>query len=156
MANTNMGTKFFISPTIAPSDLALSAFEDLEDWVEVGSIGNIGETGSQVNILNYDTMDTTVSQKAKGIINAGDPTVECAYVPADLGQIAMRTAAKTNFNYAFKIVHNDKVTPAGTGTTHYNRGLVAGPSTPNGAVEDFILNVFTLALNQEQITVPAT
>lgn len=156
MANTNMGTKFYISPVAVSNDLTLAAFEDIEDWVQVSKVGNIGETGSQVNILNYDTMDTTVSQKAKGIINAGDPTVECAYVPADLGQIAMRTAAKTNFNYAFKIVHNDKITPTGEGTTHYNRGLIAGPATPNGAVEDFILNIFTLALNQEQITVPAS
>lgn len=156
MANTNMGTKFYISATITPNDLALTDFEAIDDWVEVAKVGNIGETGSQVNILNYDTMDTTVTQKAKGIINAGDPTIECSYVPSDQGQLAMRAAAKTNFNYAFKIVHNDKLTPAGTGTTHYNRGLVAGPSTPNGGVEDFILNVFTLALNQEQLTVAAT
>jgi hypothetical protein len=68
----------------------------------------------------------------------------------------MRAAAKTNFNCAFKIVHNDKLTPAGIPVLYISIGLVAGPSTPNGGVEDFILNVFTLALNQEQLTVAAT
>jgi hypothetical protein len=55
----------YISATIAPNDLALTDFEAIDDWVEVVKVGNIGETGSQVNILNYDTMDTTVTQKQK-------------------------------------------------------------------------------------------
>lgn len=156
MANANIGLNFYISEIAAPTDLDLTGFEDIVDWLPVANVGNIGETGSQVNILSYPTMGSKVSLKSKGITNAGDPTLEVSYMSTDPGQIALRAAAQTRFNYAFKIEYDDKLTSSGTGTIEYNRGLVAGPVTPHGGVEDFILNIFTLALNQEQITVPAT
>jgi hypothetical protein len=50
--------------------------------------------------------------------------------------------------YAFKIERP-------SGEVEYLRGLVAGPNTPGGRNEDFVLNTYTLALNQAPITVPA-
>lgn len=41
------------------------------------------------------------------------------------------------------------------GSIEYLRGLVTGPNVPGGRNEDFILNTFTLALNQAPITVAA-
>lgn len=130
------------------SDLTQVAYEALT-WLEVKSVGSVGETGSNTNILSYDTWDTTVTQKAAGITNAGDPEIEVARIATDAGQIEVRRAAlaanRVN-NYAFKVLHLD-------GTVKYNRGLVLGPRHPNGRNEDFILEIFTLALNQEQIVV---
>lgn len=154
MAIANMGRKFFICTTPQEEDLSVAEFEALT-YVEVKYVGNIGETGTQENIISYDTMDTTVTQKQKGIANAGDPTIEVAYDPNDPGQAAMRDAAETRNNYAFKFEFDDAV-GAGTPTVKYNRGVVAGPAEPNGGPEDFLLNVFTLGLNQKQITVPAS
>lgn len=155
MATANMGRKFYICATPQPDDLIVSEFAALT-WVEVKYVGNIGETGTQENIISYDTMDTTVTQKQKGIANAGDPTVEVAYDADDDGQQAMRDAAETRMNYAFKFEFDDAPTLVGTPTIKYNRGIVAGPAEPNGGPEDFLLNVFTLGLNQKQITVPAS
>lgn len=155
--NTNAGKKVYICATAQQADLNATAFAALT-WVLISGVGNFGETGDKTNILNYDTWDTQVTQKAKGITNAGDPTLELARIPTDAGQMLLHTAAATNLNYAFKIVGNDlpDADPDSTPTIRYNRGLVSGPTNPNGKNEDFDLEVFSLGLNQKQITVNPT
>jgi hypothetical protein len=115
-------------------------------WVEVGAIGSVGETGTTTNILSYDTWNTTVTQKAKGISDAGSPTVEVARIATDLGQMLLREfgAVGNVNNYPFKIVRPN-------GEIIYNRGLVTGPTRPLGRNEDFDLEVFTLGLNQVEV-----
>lgn len=153
-ANTNSGGKLYISvdgsndPVASNSDLNQAAYEALT-WLQVSNVGNIGETGSNTNVATYDTWDSDVAKKAAGITNAGDPEIELARSPTDLGQIALRSAAalaNNANNYAFKIERLD-------GTIYYNRGLVLGPRHPNGRNEDFNLEIFTIACNQEEITV---
>ena len=153
--NTNAGKKLYICATPQNADLDADDFEALT-WVQVKGVGNHGESGTTTNILNYDTWDTTVTQKAKGVSDAGSPEIEVARLPTDAGQVAMRVAAKTNLNYAFKLEGNDKPTVNGTPTIIYTRGLVTGPRRPNGRVEDFDLEVFTLALNQTEVVVDPT
>jgi hypothetical protein len=152
--NTNAGKKLYICTTPQPDDLDQSDYEALT-WVQINGVGSHGEVGTSTNILTYDTWDTDVAQKAKGISNAGDPTIELARDPDDAGQIALRAAALTNFNYAFKIEGNDAPTSevGATPTIIYNRGLVTGPRRPMGRNEDFDLEVFTLGLNQREIVV---
>ena len=115
-ANSNAGSKLFVSADPQPADLTQAQYEALT-WVEVKLVGNHGETGSNTNILTYDTWDTDVIQKAKGITDAGSPAVECARVPTDPGQIILRAQALTNFNYAFRMDRNDPATVGGTPTT---------------------------------------
>lgn len=153
-ANTNAGGKLYMCTTPQPANLDAAGFAGLT-WIEIKGLGNLGETGSNTNIVTYDTWGDDVVQKGKGMTNAGDPTVEVAYSPTDAGQIALRAAADTKLNYAFKIENDDKpdTDPDSTGTIRYNRGLVTGTVNPNGRNEDFQLDVFTLALNQKQVRV---
>ncbi len=155
MANTQKDVKFFICTTPQPSDLDQAAFEALT-WVEVKSVGKVGETGLSTNIVTYDTLDTDVTQKGKGVSNAGDPDVEVARIYNDPGQVALRNAAKTNFNYAFKLERNDAPDATFTNRIEYNRGLVTGPKRPNGGVEDFDLEIFSLGLQQREVVVEPT
>lgn len=154
--NTNSGGKLYICTTPQPTDLDAAAFAALT-WVQVKGVGNHGETGVSTNILSYNTWDTDVVQKGKGVSDAGAPEIEVARLATDAGQVALRAAALTNYNYAFKIERNDKPNSnvGSKPTTIYNRGMVTGPSTPNGRNEDFDLEKFKLALNQRQITVEA-
>ncbi|GGF24329.1 hypothetical protein GCM10011321_14630 [Youhaiella tibetensis] len=152
MARTNKDRRAYICTTPQPNVLNQAAFEALA-WVEIGNVGAIGESGTQTNVVSYDELATDVTQKGKGISNAGDPTIECARNPTDPGQVALRAAAKTNFNYAFKFEDKDAPDADHTNSIYYNRGLVTGPTRPNGRNEDFILEVFTLALNQREIVV---
>jgi hypothetical protein len=163
MANTNAGRKLYIAtttvtgppsvttPTAFPDVLNLTAFEAITEWTEVKDVGSIGQTGVDTNIVSYDTLATEVTQKQKGISNAGDPEIECARNPTDAGQLAMRAAAATRYNYAFKIEDADAPQAGWSNTIYYNRGVVSGPFRPNGRNEDFILETFRLGLNQKEI-----
>ena len=153
MANTNQGCIVSICATPQDTDLDQAAYE-LLTFIEIGDVGNVGETGSTTNILNYDTWGTSVTQKAKGVTDAGNPTIEIARDVSDAGQDALRAAAATNRNHAFKIERNDTLGTANT--IIYNRGLVSGPTRPNGGVEDFDLEIFTLGFQQREIVVDAT
>ncbi len=150
--NTNAGAKLYVCATPQPTDLNQAGFEALT-WVQCKGVGSFGETGNNTNILTYDTWDTDVVQKAKGMTDAGSPEIELARDPDDPGQVILRAQALTNLNYAFKTVLNDAPEPGGTGTTRYNRGLVGGPRNPQGRNEDFDLEIFTLGLQQRQITI---
>ncbi|MGB3898191.1 MAG: hypothetical protein WA973_06520 [Mesorhizobium sp.] len=164
MAQTNKGRKFYIAtttvagppavttPTPQASDLTQTQYEALE-WTEVKNVGSVGQTGMDTNIVSYDELSTDVTQKQKGISNAGDPDVECARNPTDLGQIAMRAAAATKYYYAFKVEDADAPDANHTNSVYFNRGLVTGPKRPNGRNEDFILEVYTLGLVQREIVV---
>lgn len=150
--NTNANGKLYICATPQQADLDQPGYEALT-WVQVKGIGQHGQTGVSTNLLTYNTWDTSVAQKAKGVSDAGSPDVELARIPSDPGQILMRAACLTNFNYAFKLERNDRNIVAGTPTIVYNRGLVVGPKRPNGRNEDFDLEMFTLGLNQLEIVV---
>ncbi len=154
-ANANAASKIYVSSISVSSsvDLTQTDYEALT-WVEIGFVGNLGETGITTNILTYDTWNTTVTQKAKGITDAGSPEIEVARVPTDAGQIIMRAAGVVgnNANYAFKFLRADGTTST-NGTVIYNRGMVTGPKRPNGRNEDFDLEVYMLALQQAEIVV---
>lgn len=155
MANSNSGGILYTAALNQETDLNTAAFAALT-WVAIGGMGSLGEAGTKTNILTYDTWDTTVIQKAKGMSDAGSPEIEVSRNTADPGQDLLRIATTTNLNYAFRLVRNDKLTLAGTGTIIYMRGLVTGPVRPNGRNEDFDLEVFTLGLQQREIVVDAT
>lgn len=154
-ANSNAACKLYVCATPQNSDLDQADFEALT-WVEVGAVGSRGETGKSTNILTYDTWNTRVIQKAKGITDAGSPELELARIPTDPGQLILRAggAVGNNNNYAFKEERSDGAN-GGAGSVFYNRGMITGPKRPGGRNEDFDLEVFTLALQQEEIVVNA-
>lgn len=160
-ALTQAGAKFYIAvddvndeAEAHDTDLTESEYEDLT-WLEVKGVGSFGQTGTETNIVSYDELGTEVTQKGKGISNAGDPEVECRRIGDDPGQVQMRAAAETTASYAFKYELDDTPSGGTNGTTRYNRGLVTGPMSPNGRNEDFDLEMYTLGLNQKQIIVEA-
>lgn len=154
-ANTNAACKIYTCATAQNSDLDASGYAALT-WVEITGIGSRGEAGRNTNIVNYDTWDTTVTQKAKGVTDAGSPELEVARDPGDAGQDILRTAAAVgnNNNYAFKEERNDS--GGSTPTIIYNRGIVTGPRRPGGRNEDFDLEIYTIGFNQEEIVVDPT
>lgn len=156
MANTNAASKWYVCETPQNNELKEADYASLQ-WTLIKGVGNVGETGKTTNILTYNTWDTTVADKAKGITDAGSPTFEVARDPNDPGQQIMRAAGAVGNNniYAFRCVRADGPI-GGTGTIFYNRGLVGGPTRPNGQNEDFDLEVFTLGFVQEEIIVLPT
>lgn len=156
MANTNAFSKWYVCATPQNSPLSLADYSALT-WVEITGVGNVGETGKSTNVLTYNTWDTAVADKAKGVTDAGSPTFEVARDPNDAGQDILRAAGAVGNNnkYAFKQLRADGPV-GGTGTIFYNRGIVGGPTRPNGQNEDFDVEVFTLGFVQEEIVVEPT
>lgn len=152
-ANANAASKLFVCATPQNSDLSQADYLGLA-WTEIKAVGSRGEMGKSTNILTYDTWDTAVIQKAKGMTDAGSPQLEVARIPTDPGQLILNAAAAVgnNNNYAFMELRADGLTP-GNGTKIFNRGLVAGPMRPGGRNEDFDLEVFTLGFQQEEIVI---
>lgn len=144
---THANISFAVSTEKANADLDATGFAALT-YTEVAAVGSIPERGINTNMLTYDTLNTLVSKKAKGITNAGEGTLETARQSADPGQILLNTLGQPDYfdTHAFKIVKQD-------GTIEYTRGLVAGPSYPGGRNEDFDLANYALAYVQAPVEV---
>lgn len=153
-ANANAASKLYVSTEAVGTDNLDQADYEALTYVEIKSIGSLGEKGKVTNVLTYDTWNDSVTQKAKGMTDAGSPELEVARLPNDPGQQILRAAAAVgnSDNYAFKEVRADG-SGGNTGTVIYNRGMVMGPKRPGGRNEDFDLEVFTLAFQQEEIVV---
>ncbi len=133
------------TPDPQNDDLDLAGFEAL-DWTQIKKCGAIGESGATTETPSYDSLDTVVIEKSKGTSDAGNPTLECSFVAADNGQIALRAASlPTESNaFAFKWADDD-------GVIYYNRGISSGPTHPNGRNGSFRLDMFKLGLNQLEV-----
>lgn len=155
-ANANAASRLFVCATPQNVDLSQADYEALT-FTEIKAVGSRGEMGKTTNILTYDTWDTKVIQKAKGMTDAGTVALELARIANDPGQLILRAAGAVgnNNNYAFMELRADGLTPD-TGTRIYNRGLVGGPTRPGGRNEDFDLENFTLGFQQEEIVVDPT
>lgn len=150
MVDTFKGRQVYICATPQANDLILDDYENLT-WVEVKHVGSTGQTGADTNIVNYDDLATDVSQKQKAIVNAGDPEIECSQDRTDAGQNLLNIAARTKLYYAIKFEDLDAPTIYHTDTCYYMRGLVTGPTRPNGRNEDFNLQVYKFGLIQLEI-----
>lgn len=154
MADTGIkqGSKFYICETPQSADLLEAAYEALT-WVEVANIVTFPDFGVTDNIVTQDYANTDVSQKRKGFRNASETELVVGYLPADAGQVALRTAAATKFNYAFKLESSDSPNATTTNTVRYSRGVIGGPNFTGGGGEDFDNETYQIALNQAPITV---
>lgn len=142
------GSKLYICATAQTSKLTASAFAALT-WVEIGRIGQYPESGVETNIVTYDTVDTDVSIQAKGVSKSKAWTIEYARSATDAGQDAIRTAASTKSNYAFKMSRPD-------GTVIYNIGIVTGPTRSGGGPDDPDTETMVVATNMLDVVVDPT
>ena len=152
MANklTHKGTVVSVCATAQNSDLTSTTYAALT-WVPVGSVGNPGDFGATSNLPSYNTLDEAVSQKQKGVANAGDPQIEVASIYNDAGQIILR-----DFGDPLNIDNMAIKWERANGQEVYSRGVVTGPMYPGGGADDFVLERFTIGLNQLPITVDPT
>lgn len=144
------GAKLYIGPAQA-TDATQTEYEALT-WVEIKDIASIGEFGTEETMNVFSPLDG-VNGKYKGNIDAGNPSVEYAYVYDDAGQVALRAAGDTNLAYAFKIELNDAPAANMSKTIFYSRGLVKAPKQKGGAGDDYIGEMTELGLVQLAIKV---
>ena len=147
---TLQGTKVSISTTAVSAFPLNAAALGALVYSEIGSVGNIGDYGVSPNIVNYDTLGTQITSKAKGVEDAGEMSIEVARIFDDVGQIAIRAAAATKFNYAIKVEYADKPADNYSNTIMYAVGPVSGPQLLGGSTDDFIRESYTVAFTDQR------
>ncbi len=146
---TLAGAKVSISTTAVTLPLNATEFGALT-FTPIGSVGNLGDYGSPSNLINYNTLDTEVMSKAKGVEDAGELSIEVARIFDDLGQIAMRAAAATKFYYAIKIEYADAPSADWSNTIMYAAGPVTGPQLLGGGTDDFIRESYSVGFTDQR------
>lgn len=151
MAKTNIGATVAIAtqsdgttPDPQASDLDASGFAALS-YTTIPNVITVGDTGVNQNIVNVQLWDNTLSEQQKGAATGAQFDITILDETSN-GRTALDAAASVTDanNYAFKIEYSD-------GSIEYNRGVVAAPSFPKGANEEFATAVYTVAANQEPV-----
>lgn len=145
----NQGGSIYICTTAQNSDLTQSEFEALT-WVEIGKVVTMPQIGITTNIVQQDYVTTTISQKQKGVKAGNDTEIVVGNDSADAGQDALRTAALTKNNYAFKREYNEVTGSGYLPTIRYFRALVGEPMDAGGGVEDFENETFPIYINGQR------
>lgn len=77
-------------------------------WQEIGKWTQMGTFGDAAALITTQVISEARDIKQKGTRNAGQMQNVFAVDAADLGQIALIAAEKTNLNYPIKVELNDK------------------------------------------------
>lgn len=158
------GTKVYMSPTVQNSNTinglsdaaAIALFTAISDWIEIGEVENVGELGDTAQPINFTAVGNRRARKLKGARDAGMHNIVCGRDPLDVGQIAMITAAATDYNFAFRITLSD--IPPGVTTTskQYYAGLVMSDPTQHGDVNSVTRRTFNVGINTGVYEIPAS
>lgn len=130
---TSAGATVFIGPvTSAETESALAALS----YVEIGKVESLGEIGPQAQDVTFTPLGGDDVQHLKGSTDNGTTVVVCARDPLDAGQIALKAASLTKYEYALKIVLADAADANDTDTVIYVRGPVMSARNNVGGAND--------------------
>jgi len=156
MSLTHQGGKFSFSPTpIAGSAVPLDQtdFDAIVDFTLVGEVVNAPSFRITQNILQQNTLDSSIAQKQGGVRSGEDTEVVFAF-QTGAGIDALQAAAKTQNLYAVRYELNNSL---GTNGTQYQAlAIVTGGGGPvGGGTEDFANLVFGLAITHQDPVIKA-
>jgi len=102
------GKKIYIGGVLATkkTDFAESDFTS-QSWTEIDGWETHGPIGDTAALITTQLINRTRDVKQKGTNNAGSMQNNFAIIRDDAGQIALRAAAKSKSNFAFRIEGND-------------------------------------------------
>lgn len=133
------------------SDFSGKTWKLIDGWTSMGAFGDAAEVIS-TNLINRNR---TVKQK--GTRDAGSMQNTFAALTSDEGQIAVIAADKTNAEYPFRIVWDDKppvtAPTTSTPTTQYFIALVNGARYAGGDANAVFSLETTFEINSNIVTV---
>lgn len=104
---SSAGIKISIGPTVDPAVTNTTGEFAALSYTEVGEVESIGEFGDTSNTITFTPLSAARVNKLKGSRNAGGFTITMGRDTGDAGQVALRAAEKTKFDYAVKIEYSD-------------------------------------------------
>jgi len=112
------GSRIYIGPAVTSvpddEDMTEALFASTV-WTEIDGWQTMGAIGDSKALITESAINRGRDIKAGGTKNGGSMQNQFLIMPEDEGQIALIAAENTNYNYPFKIVHDD-APPAKTGT----------------------------------------
>lgn len=153
MESTASGTRVYIGDNTACASIAEY---EAQSWVEVGEVESLGEYGDTAAEVVFEKLADSRVKKLKGMFNAGTLPIAAADDTNDVGQICMRAALSSTFDFNFKVECDDAATVGGTGSVEYFAGKVFGAPRNVGGGNNVIRRNFTVGINTAILTDPAT
>ncbi|WP_427023040.1 phage tail tube protein [Aureimonas ureilytica] len=149
------GTRGFIGTSAAAK--TLSEYKaDLNPGTEILEVEDFGQFGDTANEVTGTAVGDRRVQKFKGSLNAGTIALVCFKDNQDPGQLALKAAQKSDLDFNFHVVLNDKPTAAGAPTEFYFRGKVMSSSDNVGNVDNLTRTTFNIGINSEILELPSS
>lgn len=127
---------------------------EADTYVEIGEVESIGEFGDESNTVTFTSLKNSRVRKAKGSRDAGMVALVVGKDPTDVGQLALKAAQKTKFEYNMKIELADKTAAAGAkNTVFYLRVLVMTARDNVGNNDNVVRTTFNCAINSEPLEI---
>ena len=151
------GAKIYIGGTKSTqsADFTSSDFSG-ETWTEIDGWEQCGAFGDAASLISTDLINRSRTLKQKGVKNAGQMQNVFSIVNGDSGQAALKTAAKSEDNYAFKILWDDMPSGGSSGTIHYFVGLVMNFVNAGGGANTVRALNSTIEINSNIVEVAAS
>jgi len=153
--NTVTGSRLFIGPVRASTVDTLSEYRALA-WTLIGEIESMGDTGDQSNAVTFQSIGDSRIRKLKGARDAGSATYVLGRDVLDAGQIALKAAERTKFEYAFKVEYADAPSDDYDNSIEYFGALVMGARTNMGGGDNVVKVTAELGINTEITEDPAS
>lgn len=153
---TATGAKYFIGGTNAidyTTDAgAIAAFEALT-WVEIKEVEDGGEFGDESADVTFQSLGDGRVRHLKGARDAGTIALVVGDDPLDAGQLAVRAAEKTKFQYNFKVEYEDAPSALYENSVDYFRGLVMSARKNVGTGDNVLRRTFSIGISTRILTV---
>ena len=121
---TGLNATAAIGPVADEAVDTIAEYEALTPYVDVGWIESIDPGGDESADVTANVIDEGRTRHAKGTRDGGTCTITAFWNPSDAGQIDVMDAEATSNRYAISITRRDRLTPGGTDSLLYFRGLV--------------------------------
>lgn len=146
------GAKVYIGTTVAATNETQFA---ADTYVEIKHVEDLGELGDESEAINFAALGDARVRKLKGARDAGTLVLVVGRDPLDSGQLALKAAEKTSFDFNFKIVANDAPDADHTNSTYYFRGLVMSARDNYGQQNNVVRTTFNVGINSAVLEVPS-
>lgn len=156
------GNKIAIGPAVNDvpddDDITLTEFTGITsgNWAEIDGWQTMGAHGDSKTLITEPLINRKREAKTGGTTNGGSMQNNFIIIRDDLGQIAVRAAAKTNYNYPIRITYDDA--PPGVGSTptvEYFYAMVMSASEAGGGANTSQLLNATFEINSASVFVEA-
>jgi hypothetical protein len=145
--STTAGAKIFIGAVhLAATDTA-AEYAALTGWTEIGEVENLGELGDESGGATFTGIAYKRVKKLKTADDAGTLPLICGRDPLDAGQIALKAAQATKYDYNFKIVLADAPNEDYLDSVFYFAALVMSGRNNLGAQDNVTRISFNLGIN---------